>query len=802
MQSGYTFSRGQNITNIACVTGTDLAGVDVSDCDDAEVLTVGINMEKTVDQPIVCNGDDVTFTLVTRMINGSPNVQFRNVVVTDPLCPNLVFVGGDLNNNGALDFGEEFTNTCTMAATASFVNVATDAADVYFNNEFRGMVTNMDEVAVTVLNPGIVVTVDKPTQTVPVGNSADFMVTVTNTGDVPMENVQITHSALPACNVTIPIIAVNGSVSRICTVPAVTSAIDDQISVAGSSATGCTAAAAANARIEPMIMPDIVIEKTVYLGHDAGVGCPTAGELVTELIGRPITYCFVVRNTGNTILDINLTDADLGITDTNMTLIAGSSPLAPNETISFYYETTLNGNLINTACVEGVTVDAAGLPIPDVPVVDDCDTAETRIPPSGDVTISGSVFFDGNCDGTYQDLVNNPDSGEFGFTNVTVTLIRNGTPFFATQTDDDGDYAFDIQSLGSYVVVVTLGDVPSPYFIGGTFLVTNDLANPYVANDINDTFVDIDFGFQAGTITGTVWKDVDSNGVINENVANPQIAFNGVVVDLLNSANVVVATTVTANRPNSSDVGFYSFDKLTFGTYNVRVADSAIRTVLAAAGDTQDFRATTTPAPVVIDGANCDGEMNFGFIASPTAIKLAAFSCQNGPAGVLVRWTTGSEINNFGFNVYRSERINGVRTRVNDRMIGALNVSSGGDYSMVDTSATAGRCYYWLEDVDYTLGATLHGPVVLNVENATQIVAAVAVTQTGIVKVTDATLAAAGLVDYDQITILIDGIEVPALVADSVDHILFFVPEGAEKIEFGLSASPKRMDVLDLSSER
>ena len=78
-------------------------------------VKIGINMDKKANKDKVCPGEEVTFTLITRMLNGLPGLNYRNVQVTDPLCPNVVFFGGDANNNNRLDFGEEFTNTCTMA---------------------------------------------------------------------------------------------------------------------------------------------------------------------------------------------------------------------------------------------------------------------------------------------------------------------------------------------------------------------------------------------------------------------------------------------------------------------------------------------------------------------------------------------------------------------------------------------------------------------------------------------------------------------------------------------------------------
>ncbi len=73
-----------------------------------------INVEIFPKNVTVCEGEAVTFTFVTRMIGGFEGLQLRNVFVDSTLCDSIEFVGGDLNENGFLDFGEEFTNQCTI----------------------------------------------------------------------------------------------------------------------------------------------------------------------------------------------------------------------------------------------------------------------------------------------------------------------------------------------------------------------------------------------------------------------------------------------------------------------------------------------------------------------------------------------------------------------------------------------------------------------------------------------------------------------------------------------------------------
>ena len=72
-----------------------------------------------------------------------------------------------------------------------------------------------------------------------------------------------------------------------------------------------------------VVAPSIDVQKTVYAGHDSGAGC-AGGELVSGVNGDPVTYCFRVENTGDTYLDATVNDPDIGIDQTDMTVLSGS----------------------------------------------------------------------------------------------------------------------------------------------------------------------------------------------------------------------------------------------------------------------------------------------------------------------------------------------------------------------------------------------------------------------------------------------------------------------------------------------
>ncbi len=118
--------------------------------------------------------------------------------------------------------------------------------------------------------------------------------------------------------------------------------------------------------VDPQLQtPSVTIEKQLYEGHDSGAQCTTAAA-VDELVivdktkaDKDITYCFTVTNNGSTHLSpVTLSDPTLGITDSDMTQLAASDPipLAPGDTVYYYYNTTTNTSVDNTATVTGTPV--------------------------------------------------------------------------------------------------------------------------------------------------------------------------------------------------------------------------------------------------------------------------------------------------------------------------------------------------------------------------------------------------------------------------------------------------------------
>ena len=71
-------------------------------------------------------------------------------------------------------------------------------------------------------------------------------------------------------------------------------------------------------------------------------------------------------------------------------------------------------------------------------------------------------------------------------------------------------------------------------------------------------------------------------------------------------------------------------------------------------------------------------------------------------ATIMVQWTTASELDTAGFNIYRSNSVDREFVQVNQNLIPASHDSlTGGSYEYKDQNVIPGHIYYYvLEDID------------------------------------------------------------------------------------------------------
>ncbi len=343
----------------------------------------------------------------------------------------------------------------------------------------------------------------------------------------------------------------------------------------------------------------------------------------------------------------------------------------------------------NTAATNGAQY-LDGFAIADVTASDTVDVA-----PRG--TISGTVFSDdGSGGGTPGNGIR--DGAEPGVPGVTVELWSDpnndgnpsdGVRLVSQQTEADGTYRFDGLADGSYVALVLPATLPGstftqtgdPDFVG-VCGVCDDRGGAPLANAdglaSNDDAV-LDFGYTLpNTIFGTVWRDLDGDGV--QETGEP--GLDSVQVDLKDcGANTICGDgddgpTVSLNTDSA---GQYLFSDLANGSYVV----SIISATLPAGGtwnQTGDPDATLdhmTTISVAVAGGQVKGSYDFGYQESGSStIGDLLWTDWDGDGQV----DSGEEgIANVSMLLYEDEDGDGVIESA-DGLVASTSTNSSGAY--------------------------------------------------------------------------------------------------------------------------
>jgi hypothetical protein len=108
-----------------------------------------------------------------------------------------------------------------------------------------------------------------------------------------------------------------------------------------------------------------------------------------------------------------------------------------------------------------------------------------------------------------------------------------------------------------------------------------------------------------------------------------------------------------------------------------------------------------------------------------TLITLVSFTATEQEAMILLEWETASEIDNAGFNIWRSETADGETIKINDQLIPAKGGATFEfNYSYEDVDVESDYTYYYkLEDIDNNGVSKFHdetGPVVAGLLSGTE----------------------------------------------------------------------------------
>ncbi|NIM91998.1 MAG: DUF2341 domain-containing protein [Candidatus Aminicenantes bacterium] len=99
--------------------------------------------------------------------------------------------------------------------------------------------------------------------------------------------------------------------------------------------------------------------------------------------------------------------------------------------------------------------------------------------------------------------------------------------------------------------------------------------------------------------------------------------------------------------------------------------------------------------------------------AYTTLVELSYFRATSHDSAVLLEWATETELDNAGFNLWRSEEKDGQYVRINPYLIpNEGEAGFGAEYNFTDYDVQNGKIYFYkLEDIDISGRITFHGPV-------------------------------------------------------------------------------------------
>jgi len=174
----------------------------------------------------------------------------------------------------------------------------------------------------------------------------------------------------------------------------------------------------------------------------------------------------------------------------------------------------------------------------------------------------------------------------------------------------------------------------------------------------------------------------------------------GAVVELVLSSGAAITTSTDAN-------GAYNFAGLGAGGYTVAVDGSSVPT-------TYTLTTGNIPLAVTLSAGQVYTDARFGYRELPTWVQLVSFAVVQEGDYVRITWETAAELDNVGFNLYRSEASDGEYVQLNESLVPGQHPGSsmGATYTWTDRDVQPGQTYYYrLEDVDVRGVHTAHGPV-------------------------------------------------------------------------------------------
>jgi len=213
--SGGTFVNTANGVTVNLASGQNVTCT----FNNSRITGPSLDVEVTPPSQRVPSGYDAPFTV--RIVNNG-TVILNNVTVSSPAVPDCARV---LPN--PMQPGDVVSFTCSASAvTAPLTNDLTVSAN-------GGAATASASATVALANPALSISKTPDTQIINSGQSANFTITVTNTGDVDLADVTVSDPLVPNCNNTLGTLVVGQTEIYSCTLTNVSDSFTNTATVTG-----------------------------------------------------------------------------------------------------------------------------------------------------------------------------------------------------------------------------------------------------------------------------------------------------------------------------------------------------------------------------------------------------------------------------------------------------------------------------------------------------------------------------------------------------------------------------------------
>ena len=299
-------------------------------------LTISKTAGNDVDTQTVRKGNSASFKIV---ITNTGNITLNNLMLTDALAPGCA----GAPSPASLAPGASVTKTCSLENVQSgFTNSATVTAQPVDigGNPLGGTLTGTDTTPVIVINPSIAIVKTaadgSDSQGVLSGQTANFKIRVTNTGDATLTAIQVTDPLSPDCDRTtakgnaIASLAAGAFTEYTCSQAGVLTSFTNTANVTGTPPVG-TAVTASDTTLVNIVTPGLSIEKTP--------------KNQTVKLGSTVNFTIKVTNTGSAPLT-NIVVTDANTPNCNKTI--ASLAAGANDTYTCAL-TNVQASFVNTA---------------------------------------------------------------------------------------------------------------------------------------------------------------------------------------------------------------------------------------------------------------------------------------------------------------------------------------------------------------------------------------------------------------------------------------------------------------------